>query len=336
MTGPTLRTSFSRTLNSAQAVQRGQSTADRYCQRQFFKPRIASRAFSSCPHRRQEQQQFKAAPEISTDELDNHSVPLLQRVRIVPASPSYFSGRPYFTDDYLEVQRLYLKFKGSPIIRDPPRIKWRPFIEFKASMGNEPVKELKYKMLLRMLDRLHRLDPAVRDAEVNAVIESHMAAQQPVDHAPKKHEVDNWGRALGVGKRKTATAMAYLVEGEGEVLVNGRSLTQMFGRLHDRESAMWALKATNRLDKYNVFAIVRGGGVTGQTEALTLAVAKALLIHEPALKPAIRRGEIKPYSDITSANVIAIAGCITRDPRKVERKKAGHLKARKKPAWVKR
>ena len=110
-----------------------------------------------------------------------------------------------------------------------------------------------------------------------------------------------------------------LVEGTGEVIVNGKSLSQAFGRIHDRESAVWALKATSRLDKYNVFAVVQGGGTTGQAEAITLAVAKALLAHEPALKPALRR-----------------AGVVSRDPRRVERKKPGKLKARKMPAWVKR
>ncbi|GAM90793.1 hypothetical protein ANO11243_088380 [Dothideomycetidae sp. 11243] len=128
-----------------------------------------------------------------------------------------------------------------------------------------------------------------------------------------------WGRARAVGRRKTSSAVVWLVEGEGDVRVNGKKLTDAFGRLHDRESAIWALKATDRIDKYNIWATVSGGGTTGQAEALTLGVAKALLVHEPALKPALRR-----------------AGCVTRDPRKVERKKAGKLKARKMPAWVKR
>ena len=141
-------------------------------------------------------------------------------------------------------------------------------------MGNEPVKEMKYRLLLNMLERLRRLDPAIKDDEVQAVIESHMAGNQPIDRVPKQYEVDDWGRTLGVGKRKTATARAYLVEGEGgspgqwekpdaDVWTTSRS----------RECHV-ALKATDRLDKYNVFAIVKGGGVTGQTEALTLAVAK--------------------------------------------------------------
>jgi small subunit ribosomal protein S9 len=103
--------------------------------------------------------------------------------------------------------------------------------------------------------------------------------------------IDELGRAKGVGRRKTSSAVAWLVEGEGEVLVNGKSLSEFFGRLHHRESAVWALKATQRLDKYNVFALVQGGGLTGQAEAMTLAVAKSLLVHEPALKPALRRGK---------------------------------------------
>lgn len=102
-------------------------------------------------------------------------------------------------------------------------------------------------------------------------------------------------------------------------MINGKSIVQAFPRLHDRESAIWPLKVSQRIDKYNVFALVAGGGVTGQAEAVTLGLARALLVHEPALKPVLRR-----------------AGCVTRDPRAVERKKPGRLKARKKPTWVKR
>jgi len=83
----------------------------------------------------------------------------------------------------------------------------------------------------------------------------------------------------------------WLVEGEGEVLINGRPLNEAFGRIHDRESAIWALKQTERMGKYNIFALVSGGGTTGQAEAMALGVAKALMVHEPMLKPALRRGK---------------------------------------------
>lgn len=108
---------------------------------------------------------------------------------------------------------------------------------------------------------------------------------------PKPGVLDSDGRAAGMGRRKESSARVYLVEGTGEVMINGRSVVQAFPRLHDRESALWALKVTGRLDKYNVFAIVGGGGLTGQAESVTLAVARALMVHEPALKPTLRKGK---------------------------------------------
>lgn len=285
MTAPVFRKHLTKAISSVQC------TADRYCQRAYLNSPFASRCFSSSRRQLHEQHEFTAAPEINLDDVHNHDVPLLERIRILPESPSYFSGRARFTDDYLEVERLLLKYKSLPTIRDPQRIVWKPFTQFKASMGNEPINELRYEKLLQMLNRLNRIDPTMMPEEVPGILEAHKRTSQPQIVVPKKYEVDEWGRAVGIGRRKTATAKAYLVEGEGEVLVNGKNLTEVFGRLHDRESALWALKATARIDKYNVFALVQGGGVTGQAEALTLAVAKALLVHEPALKPAIRRGE---------------------------------------------
>jgi hypothetical protein len=87
-----------------------------------------------------------------------------------------------------------------------------------------------------------------------------------------------------------------VVEGTGEAMVNGKTLTDYFGRLHDRESAVWALKATQRLDKYNVWAVTSGGGTTGQAESIMLAVTKGLMAHEPDLKPALRLGKFGPLS----------------------------------------
>ena len=103
--------------------------------------------------------------------------------------------------------------------------------------------------------------------------------------------IDEDGKAFQVGRRKSSTAKVFIVQGEGQVLVNEKSLNAAFARPHDRDSALWALRATDRLDKYNVWALVSGGGTTGQAEAVALATAKALLVFEPDLKPALRRGE---------------------------------------------
>jgi len=164
----------------------------------------------------------------------------------------------------------------------------------------------------------------------------------PFANRPTPEIVDEFGRAKGLGKRKSASCTVWLVEGEGEVLINGRTLNNAFGRIHDRESVVWPLKTTERLDKYNVFATVHGGGTTGQAEALTLGVAKALMVHEPDLKTALRRGErdLQLSADSPTWKILTgttlTAGCVSRDPRRVERKKPGHVKARKMPAWVKR
>lgn len=186
-------------------------------------------------------------------------------------------------------------------------------------------------------------------AEVKAAIAEYKRDIDPTVNTTKPIPIDKFGRACGAGRRKSSVARAWVVEGNGEVLVNGKTLSNAFARIHDRESAVWPLKATDRLDKYNVWALVEGGGTTGQAEAMTLAVAKALMAHEPLLKPALRRG--MSFSSLKCAqtgpatcapikvcHVLTgeIAGCVTRDPRRVERKKPGHLKARKMPTWVKR
>ncbi|TAQ90409.1 hypothetical protein B7494_g1268 [Chlorociboria aeruginascens] len=269
--------------------------------------------------------------------------------RLVPESPSYFTSQPTFTDDLLSLQTILRKYAALPVVKpgDAPRVAWQPLMTYRQAAG-EAVKSAKYQKIIAILQRLNQIHHSVMPRAVKQALEKFKRDINPFVNAARPIKVDQFGRALGAGRRKTSTARAWVVEGTGEVLVNGKTLADTFGRIHDRESAVWALKATERLDKYNVWALVQGGGTTGQAEALTLAVAKALLAHEPALKPALRRGE--PDTMHTYLNTLFnssegkkvlllthfLAGCITRDPRKVERKKPGHRKARKMPAWVKR
>jgi len=263
----------------------------------------------------------KAVAEIEgTAKEDRNYQELLPKLRRVPASPSYFTGKPDFTDDLLELQALSLKYAALPVLPagQAPRVAWKTHAQYARGNG-ENVKSSKYSKILELLARLNYIHPSLAPMEVKQTLQRYMREVQPFENKPNPIVIDRHGRARAVGRRKSSNAWCYLVEGTGEVIVNGKSLSQAFGRIHDRESAVWALKATGRIDKYNVFAVVQGGGCTGQAEAITLAVAKALLAHEPALKPALRR-----------------AGVVSRDPRRVERKKPGKLKARKMPAWVKR
>lgn len=240
--------------------------------------------------------------------------------RPIPVSPSYFSLSAQFNDGYVKIQELYRRLKHLPHAppEKVPRVSWRKFQDYSADCG-EAVRASHYSECIAMAKHLHKIHPDLKSKEVIEALHPFKRDVNVHGNATRTIPIDKFGRALGTGRRKTSVARAWVVEGSGEVIVNGKSLAEAFGRVHDRESAIWALRASNRLDKYNVWALVEGGGTTGQAEAMTLAVAKALMAHEPALKPALRR-----------------AGCVTRDARMVERKKPGHVKARKMPAWVKR
>lgn len=240
--------------------------------------------------------------------------------RPMPVSPSYFSRYPQFNDSFVRLQDLARKYARLPII--PPsqveRVTWKTKDQYRQSIG-EHVKGRDYANCIALVKKLNQIHPDLMPEEVQAGLRPFKRNINVFLNRPIQAPIDKFGRSHGVGKRKSSVAQAWLVEGTGEVLINGKPMDRAFGRIHDRESALWGLKSTERLDKYNVWALVGGGGSTGQAEALAMAIAKALVVHEPPLKTPLRR-----------------AGCITRDPRTVERKKAGHLKARKRPAWVKR
>ncbi|KAI1261303.1 40S ribosomal protein S9 [Xylariaceae sp. FL1019] len=240
--------------------------------------------------------------------------------RPVPTSPSYFSRFPQFNDSFVQIQELAQKYGRLPTLSkaEVERISWKTKDQFRRDVG-EKVKARDFATCMTLVKKLHSIHPELMPPAVLEGILPFKRHINALDNGKKVAPIDKFGRTHGVGKRKSSVAQAWVVEGDGEVLINGKTLNDMFGRVHDRESALWGLKTTERLDKYNVWAKVEGGGSTGQAEALAMAIAKALMVHEPPLKTILRR-----------------AGCITRDYRTVERKKPGHLKARKSPAWVKR
>ncbi|MCJ1476907.1 37S ribosomal protein S9, mitochondrial [Lambiella insularis] len=214
--------------------------------------------------------------------------------RIVPASPSYFTGKPQYTDDLLSLQELLRKYQTLPTVppAQAPRVAWQTLPQYRI-MVEEEVAASKFHKIVEVLQRLNRIHPALMPEEVVTSMQHYRRNVDPFAVRRRPQIVDADGRSFGNGRRKSSTANVYLVEGEGEVLINGKSITQVFPRIHDRESALWALKSTGRIDKYNVWAMVHGGGSTGQAESITLAVAKALMVHEPALKPALRRGRVE-------------------------------------------
>ena len=122
-----------------------------------------------------------------------------------------------------------------------------------------------------------------------------------------------------VGRRKTSSARVILRPGQGNWSINGRSLTEYFPRLFHRKRAEEALKVTETDGRFDVIVRVVGGGITGQADAVRLGVARALVKQDEEFRSPLRRG-----------------GLLTRDSRKVERKKPGRPKARKKFQFSKR
>jgi len=121
------------------------------------------------------------------------------------------------------------------------------------------------------------------------------------------------------GRRKDAIAVAELLPGTGEFVVNDRARDDYFTRETDRLIVMQPFKVTNTMNRYNVKAKVTGGGVTGQAGALKHAISRVLASIEDNYKTILRRN-----------------GFLTRDPRAKERKKYGQKGARKRFQWTKR
>lgn len=132
-------------------------------------------------------------------------------------------------------------------------------------------------------------------------------------------EIDERGRAYGRGSRKTAHARVWVQPGEGEVVVNRKDFLSYFPREDNREHVLGPLVASQTCGKFDVTAMVQGGGLSGQAGAIRLGLARALEKYNPDYRPAMKRH-----------------GFMTRDDRMVERKKVGRVKARKSPQWVRR
>ena len=122
-----------------------------------------------------------------------------------------------------------------------------------------------------------------------------------------------------VGRRKTSTARVYLRPGTGKILINRRSMEDYFKLETCRQILLSPFKVTGTGGKFDLVVNVKGGGITGQSEAIRLGLARALVqSSEDHRKP------------------LRAAGLLTRDPRMVERKKYGQPKARKRFQFSKR
>ena len=121
------------------------------------------------------------------------------------------------------------------------------------------------------------------------------------------------------GRRKTSTARVYLSKGKGKITVNDKPLNEYFGREVAQMLVMQPLNLVELLEKLDIRAMVNGGGSFGQAGAIRHGISRALVEYDNELRPQLKK-----------------AGYLTRDPRKVERKKFGLKKARKSSQYSKR
>tara|TARA_Y100000768_G_scaffold377798_1_gene351462 strand:- start:655 stop:1047 length:393 start_codon:yes stop_codon:yes gene_type:complete len=121
------------------------------------------------------------------------------------------------------------------------------------------------------------------------------------------------------GRRKTSSARVYLQKGKGNILVNDRKLDEYFGRKVAQMLVMQPLELVELTDKVDIKIMVKGGGSFGQAGAIRHGISRALTEYNQELRPQLKK-----------------AGLLTRDSRRVERKKPGLVKARKSKQFSKR
>jgi small subunit ribosomal protein S9 len=132
---------------------------------------------------------------------------------------------------------------------------------------------------------------------------------------------DAGGFVWGTGRRKTSVARVRVRPGQGKFVINkpATEVEKFFSEPQHRDACYAPLKATSTLGKLDVFVSVRGGGITGQAGAILLGLSRALKGYDPSLEPMLRD-----------------KGYLTRDARKVERKKYGQSGARRRFQFSKR
>lgn len=121
------------------------------------------------------------------------------------------------------------------------------------------------------------------------------------------------------GRRKTAIARVYLASGSGNITINGKKHDDYFPAKLRQFVIEQPLEVSENLGKYDIMVNVKGGGLTGQAEAIRLGISRALVKENAEVKPTLKT-----------------KGFLTRNPKMVERKKFGHKKARKSFQFSKR
>ncbi|EEB09540.1 mitochondrial 37S ribosomal protein MRPS9 [Schizosaccharomyces japonicus yFS275] len=245
----------------------------------------------------------------------------IQTLQVVPSTNTYFTSNVPFHTIYLRLEELLHSCRpwvfAAP--EHVPLPKWKSLEEYRREFHDTKTNTLEYRRITNILNELNRLSSEFRPSYVDEVLNMFRSETTAAGSVLTEKTPDHLGCSSARGLRKSSRSSVRMVPGHGLIYVNGVPIHQYFGRLHDRKHVLEPLVYTGRILSYNVWALVRGGGTTGQAGAVRTGICHALLIQEPDLKPILRANK-----------------CVTYDVRRVERKKTGQPKARKKYTWVKR
>lgn len=228
--------------------------------------------------------------------LSTESVAVLQpqRLSAFTGKPSFYEALFFFDDILLKLRPLSKSLSTTA----GQSVQWHGKQELSDAlgMGLSTLQHRKVKDKLAAL-ACYAGVPEIREFLVNftadsAVTRCSSAAHAAAEAAPSEAKAsladkvrrygrtDELGRAVATGKRKAATAKAYLVPGEGLCYVNGKPAAEYFPRLNDMFRLAAPFQATSTFGRFNVWALVRGGGATGQAGAVALATARVLVVRD--------------------------------------------------------
>ena len=161
---------------------------------------------------------------------------------------------------------------------------------------------------------------AEENIEINNLSDlSKLNENEDVSNIVREPKIDALGRSYATGRRKESAARVWVKRGTGKISINGKDMMSYFARPVLQMQLNFVFDVTERKDQFDVFATVKGGGLSGQAGAVRHGLSRALSLFEPDLR--------KP---------LKTAGMLTRDSRVVERKKYGRAKARKSFQFSKR
>jgi small subunit ribosomal protein S9 len=160
----------------------------------------------------------------------------------------------------------------------------------------------------------------IENIEINNLSDlSKLNQNEDVSTIVREPKIDSLGRSYATGRRKESAARVWVKRGTGKISINGKDMMSYFARPVLQMQLNFVFDVTERKDQFDVFATVKGGGLSGQAGAIRHGLSRALSLFEPDLR--------KPLKS---------AGMLTRDSRVVERKKYGRAKARKSFQFSKR